>query len=107
MTATAGDVVHLSGAGSSDPDGDRVSHEWWQYRESEATNRSPQVDLQRGDPLATRFTAPNVSAPTRIHIIFEARDSGKPALFAYRRAIINVRPVTPASTAARPFPPAF
>lgn len=92
MTVTSGEVVHLSGAGSSDPDGDRVSYEWWQYRESEATNRSPQVDLQRGDPMATRFTAPNVSVPTRIHIVFEARDSGKPALFAYRRAIINVRP---------------
>ncbi len=92
MTATSGDTVRLSAEGSKDPDGDMVAYDWWQYRESEATNRNPAVEVQRGDPLHTRFVAPEVSAPTRFHIILEARDAGTPALYAYRRAIVTVNP---------------
>jgi hypothetical protein len=92
INATSGDVVRLSGAGSKDPDGDQVDYIWWQYRESEAVNRNPAIDLQRGDPLDTRFTAPEVDAPTRFHVILEAKDEGRPTLYAYRRAIVTVRP---------------
>lgn len=92
IAATAGEVVRLTAEGSRDPDGDTVDYSWWQYRESEAVNRNPDVELHRGDPLHTRFIAPDVSQPTRFHIILEARDRGKPALYAYRRAIVTVRP---------------
>ncbi|WP_416465002.1 nucleoside hydrolase-like domain-containing protein [Sphingomonas sp. VDB2] len=92
MAAKAGDVVHLSAAGSRDPDGDRVDYSWWQYREAEAVNRNPRIELQRGDPLDTRFVAPQVEEKTRFHVILEARDLGKPALTSYRRAIITVTP---------------
>ena len=92
LSAIAGDTVRLSGAGSRDPDGDTVDYDWWQYREAEAVNRNPEVILQRGDPLATRFVAPDVKEPTRFHVIFEAKDHGRPALYAYRRAIVTVSP---------------
>ncbi|HVJ00018.1 MAG TPA: nucleoside hydrolase-like domain-containing protein [Sphingomonas sp.] len=92
ITASPGEVVRLSAEGSRDPDGDVVDYRWWQYRESEAVNRNPEVILHRGDPLYTRFVAPEVSEPTPFHIILEAKDSGKPALYAYRRAIVTVVP---------------
>ncbi|SER18178.1 DUF1593 domain-containing protein [Sphingobium sp. YR768] len=92
LIAKPGDVIRLSAAGSVDPDGDAVSYDWWQYRESEATNRNPRVELQRGDPRDTRFTVPAVEEATRFHIILEARDQGKPALTSYRRAIVTVTP---------------
>ena len=39
--------------------------------------------------MHTRFVAPKVGEPTQFHVILEARDAGKPALYAYRRAIIR------------------
>ncbi|AXB78712.1 DUF1593 domain-containing protein [Novosphingobium sp. P6W] len=92
IVARPGDTVRLSAAGSRDPDGDKVDYTWWQYREAEAVNRSPPVNLQRGDPLDTRFIVPEVSEPTRFHVILEARDKGTPALTSYRRAIVSVSP---------------
>lgn len=92
LTVKSGDTVELSGEGSKDPDGNSVQYTWWQYRESEAVNRNPELNLQLGDPMHTRFVAPNVKTPTRFHVIYEARDNGKPALYAYRRAIITVTP---------------
>lgn len=92
ISAKSGDRVELNGVGSADPDGDQVTYRWWQYRESEAVNRSPELTLHQGDPLHTRFTAPVVREPTRFHVILEARDNRTAGLFAYRRAIITVRP---------------
>ncbi|MGF7149640.1 hypothetical protein FHS96_003291 [Sphingomonas zeicaulis] len=92
IAATSGETIRLSGEGSRDPDGDAVTYSWWQYREAEQVNSSANLELQRGDPLHTRFRVPEVSRPTRFHIIFEARDGGAPALTSYRRAIVTVTP---------------
>ncbi|WP_157222313.1 DUF1593 domain-containing protein [Novosphingobium sp. AP12] len=92
IAASPGQTVRLSASGSRDPDGDAVDYNWWQYREAEAVNRNPRVELQRGDPQETRFVVPEVSEPTRFHIILEARDKGTPALTSYRRAIVTVKP---------------
>jgi hypothetical protein len=94
IVAKPGERVELNAEGSRDPDGDKVVYSWWQYRESEALNRSPELALQRGDPMHTRFTVPQVSERTRFHVILEAKDAGTPALYAYRRAIITVEPKT-------------
>ncbi len=94
ITAKPGDRIELNAEGSRDPDGDKVTYSWWQYRESEAMNRATELALQRGDPMHTRFTVPKVSERTRFHVILEAKDAGTPALYAYRRAIITVEPQT-------------
>jgi hypothetical protein len=92
IVAQPGETVRLSAQGSRDPDGDAVDYTWWQYREAEAVNRSPRIELQRGDPRDTCFVIPEVSEPTRFHVILEARDNGTPALTSYRRAIVAVKP---------------
>jgi hypothetical protein len=92
IAAQPGETVRLSAQGSRDPDGDAVDYNWWQYREAEAVNRSPRIELQRGDPRDTRFVVPEVTEPTRFHVILEARDKGTPALTSYRRAIVAVKP---------------
>jgi hypothetical protein len=92
IAASPGETVRLSASGSRDPDGDGVDYSWWQYREAGAINRNPRVELQRGDPQDTRFLVPEVSEPTRFHVILEARDKGTPALTSYRRAIVTVNP---------------
>ncbi|MFJ6024638.1 hypothetical protein ACIQC9_08590 [Brevundimonas sp. NPDC092305] len=55
-------------------------------------NRSPELTLQTRDPMHTHFVAPDVSEPTRFHVILEAKDDRTAPLFAYRRAIVTVRP---------------
>jgi hypothetical protein len=92
IAVKSGERVELNAEGSKDPDGDAVTYSWWQYRESEAVNRATELVLQRGDPMHTRFVAPKVKEPTRLHVILEARDGCQPGLYAYRRAIITVSP---------------
>lgn len=94
LSARPGERVALSAEGSADPDGDEVVYSWWQYRESEAVNRSPELTLQTRDPMHTEFVAPRVSEPTRFHIILEAKDRRTVGLYAYRRAIITVSPAS-------------
>jgi hypothetical protein len=35
---------------------------------------------------------PKVKRPETLHIILEVRDSGSPNLWAYRRAVVTIRP---------------
>ncbi|MCW5983302.1 MAG: DUF1593 domain-containing protein [Bryobacteraceae bacterium] len=77
--------VRLSAAGTKDPDGDRLSFNWFVYREpSGFTGR---LDLQGASTPSVRFTAPDRG---EIHVVCEVKDKGEPNLFAYRRAIVTV-----------------
>lgn len=97
LTACPGQPVELSAAGSTDPDGDKLSYRWIKYREasglfapdlklSEETGERTTATI--GDTAGTdQFTPPTAY---RLHVILEATDSGKPQLVRYRRAIITV-----------------
>lgn len=90
ITAKAGEVIRLSAAGSSDPDGHRISYRWFQYRE--AGTAPVDIALEGAQTEAVSFQAPAVKAPGTVHVILELCDSGEPALFSYRRAIVRVQP---------------
>ena len=70
-TVRAGDLVSLSGAGSSDPDGDVVRYSWTQ-------TAGPRVQLSPVHAIDTSFTAPRVSTQTMLEFrLFVAdRDGG-------------------------------
>jgi SSS family solute:Na+ symporter len=87
--AQPGQVVRLSAEGSSDPDGDRISCRWFQYPEA-GTSRA-RVELETPATSRTAFAAPAADQPGAVHVILEVRDSGDPALYAYRRVIVRVR----------------
>jgi hypothetical protein len=36
--------------------------------------------------------APSVEGPETVHVILQLEDQGEPSLFAYRRAIVTIRP---------------
>lgn len=89
--------VALTAAGSSDPDGHRLSYRWWWYREASGLF-APQVTLSAdsgatttvriGDTARTdQFTPP---AAYQLHVILEVSDNGVPKLTSYRRTIITV-----------------
>jgi hypothetical protein len=95
IDAAPGSLVTLDGAGSRDPDGDIVDYRWFQYRESEAVNRNPELTLTDEGPTRISVRMPDRASATPYHIILEAKDRGDLPLFAYRRVIIRTQPETP------------
>lgn len=99
FTAKRGEPVQLSAEGSSDPDGDALSYEWFYYGEagtfttSNARTGQP-IDVRNFDQPKASFVVPSsrVMPPGTgtIHIILAVTDHGTPRLTRYARVIINV-----------------
>jgi len=101
LTARRGERVSLSAEGSSDPDGDPLSFEWFYYGEAGTLAAS---SGRSGQPLAIHgFDQPEASftVPTSrvmppgtgtMHIILAVTDHGTPRLTRYRRVIVTVLP---------------
>lgn len=62
---------------------------WWIY--SEAGNVWG-ATLSATEELKTEVRLPQIKKPGQFHIILQVEDDGDPHLFAYRRAVIEVRP---------------
>src|SRR5439155_15770166 len=86
-----GTAVKLDAAGSSDPDGDRLSYSWFPY--PEAGNYRGEVRLEGGSAGASPSRAivhvPADAAGKEIHVIVAVTDSGQPPLTRYRRVVIT------------------
>lgn len=99
LTAKRGDIVNLSAAGTTDPDGDALSYEWFYYPEvgtfTTASGRSGQpLEIKNFDQQQASFTVPNTRVmPPGIgtmHIIVAVTDHGHPRLTRYGRVILSV-----------------
>jgi hypothetical protein len=88
LTAPAGKNVPLSAAGSSDPDGQELTYEWFVYRE--AGTYAGDVTLSAIDAQSKRLEIPADASGKTIHVILALRDRGTPPLASYRRAIVTV-----------------
>lgn len=101
LTAVPGQRVDLSAEGTTDPDGDAVSYEWFYYNEagtfpaSNARSGQP-LPIQAFDQQKAWFTVPTsrVMAPGtgKMHIILAVTDHGTPRLTRYVRTVVNVVP---------------
>lgn len=89
LEARAGDVPRLSSEGSSDPDGNSFSIRWFQYREAGTYPGS--LEIAGATEKEATFTVPRDGKTGTVHIILQLRDTGEPALFAYRRVIVHVK----------------
>jgi len=86
-TAKPGDKLKLKYT-VTDPDKDKVTVKWWQYK-TDSYKGTVQVE----DPASasTTFTVPADAKPgDKIHLVLEATDSGTPQLNRYLRLIITV-----------------
>jgi hypothetical protein len=83
-----GTNYYIDAKGSSDPDGDILSFEWFYYKEP----GSYKGNIQITDSLSQRVMVPipNDAAGTEIHLILKVRDNGTPNLFSYRRIVFSV-----------------
>jgi hypothetical protein len=97
LSAKAGERVALSAAGSSDPDGNTLSYEWFYYGEPSSAPLSNSravvaLAIDNARQAEASFTAPKVTRPETIHIVLAVTDSGQPKLTRYRRVIVSVLP---------------
>lgn len=89
LQATAGSELALSAEGTSDPDGDAVRISWWIYSEAGTIEGAT---LSQVAGLDTTVRLPRVQRSGTLHVILQAEDNGTPALFAYRRIVVEVTP---------------
>lgn len=95
-----GDVIALSAEGTTDPDGDALSYEWFYYGEagtftvSSARTGQP-IEIKDFDHSRASFTVPTsrvmLPGTGTIHIILAVTDSGTPALTRYQRVICTIQ----------------
>ena len=90
QTVKSGEIVELSSATSSDPDGNRLSTTWIVYPEAGTCHEV--LTLSSSDGESTSFVAPKVESSQTVHVILQLEDDGSPTLTSYRRAVIEVRP---------------
>ncbi|MCF8358875.1 MAG: DUF1593 domain-containing protein [Prolixibacteraceae bacterium] len=89
VPAKPGSTINLSAEGSSDPDGQSLSYKWFYYKGAGTYDGS--VIVQNSTSASASVVIPEDATGKEIHIILEMHDSGSPALYAYRRVIINTK----------------
>lgn len=85
LTAAPGEVK-LTAAGSSDPDGQKLSYQWFVY--FEAGTYQGAAPIADADSPEARIQLPADAAGKTIHVVLAARDQGAPPLARYRRVVI-------------------
>lgn len=96
LTAKVGDRIDLSATGSTDPDGDKLSYQWFYYPEPGTFNIATArigipLKIEDADKENAWFVVPKSERLGTIHIILSVTDNGSPALTRYQRTIINVK----------------
>lgn len=87
ISAKPGEIVKLNAKGSSDPDGDKLSYQWWHYNEADSYNG--EIIIKNSDTIDASFILPEDIKDNNIHIILEVKDDGDPILTSYHRIIIS------------------
>ncbi|THG29363.1 DUF1593 domain-containing protein [Naasia lichenicola] len=88
LTAAAGAAVELA-AEATDPDGDALAYEWWQYLEAGSCPEAVQLDGSDG-PVVSFAVPIGAESGQTIHLLLRVTDSAAVPLAAYARVIVTV-----------------
>jgi hypothetical protein len=97
LKARAGERVRLSADGSTDPDGNALTFEWFYYGEpgtlalATGSTGAP-LAIEGAQSMSASFVAPKVEKPETMHMILAVTDGGSPPLTRYQRVIVTVYP---------------
>lgn len=104
IEAQVGNSITLDASATRDPDGNKLSYQWFHYEEAGfvpganlAAVTIAQANTAKATVTATSACRPvwrpmNRPCPTGVaHIILAVTDNGSPALTSYRRVILNIR----------------
>jgi hypothetical protein len=88
LTGRPDQPIRLRGT-ATDPDGDRLTVTWWQYRD--AGTYPGEVVIPNATSLETSFQIPaDAQSGQTLHLILEATDNGTPSLTRYQRVVVTV-----------------
>lgn len=90
ITLTAGEGFTLDAFETTDPDGDNLTFLWFHYPEAGSYEGS--INLGAENVHRVHLKAPEVDKMETAHIILKVTDKGEPALSAYKRVIITIKP---------------
>jgi Cellulose-binding Sde182, nucleoside hydrolase-like domain/Cellulose-binding protein Sde0182, C-terminal domain len=88
VTGATGSTLRLSAEGSYDPDGNKMSYEWFNYQE--AGTYGSAIALTDSTSKTLLFKIPKDAKEKTIHILLRVTDDGAPPLAAYRRIVVQV-----------------
>ena len=89
LRAKPGQTVKLNAKGTKDPDGDKLTYKWWQYKEPGSYKGT--VNIKNASKQQASFVVPgNAKKGQTVHIICEVTDTGSPPLTRYQRVIVNI-----------------
>jgi hypothetical protein len=92
LTVHSGEVLQLSALGTTDPDGDSLSYQWFHYAEVGGWNAEIKPHIRAPNLYCVPFKAPVVTSPKDAHFILKVTDKGSPPLTRYRRVVVTILP---------------